>query len=80
MCKILQSIGAFLRRHEPSDECPLCKHLMHSGRCDVCGGDPANVTNYPDSGREPSVICHKCGLYVDGLDGPFSCQCQKFWQ
>ena len=73
MFKILQKVGRFLRRMEPSKECPLCGYLMHSGSCDVCGGNPENVVQ---RGSDVMIICHKCGGIVDGLDGPFSCKCR----
>jgi hypothetical protein len=73
MCKFLQKIEAFMRRIEPSRECPVCGYLVHGDVCDVCGENPDNVII---RGDKMTTTCHKCGQLVDGLDGPFSCKCR----
>ena len=73
MCKILQKMEAFMRRIEPSKECPFCGYLMHTGQCEVCGGNPENVLK---RGDKVMITCCHCGGIVDGLDGPFSCTCR----
>ena len=73
MCKILQKVGAFLRRIEPSKECPVCGYLVHGNACEVCGGNPENVLH---RGSDVMITCCHCGGVVDGLAGPFSCKCR----
>jgi len=74
MARLLSRVASFLRSLEPSPQCPHCGYLIHGETCEVCGGDPENVEVREDG--EVLVRCHKCGLLVDGLKGPFSCRCR----
>lgn len=72
--ELREKFYAFMRRMEPSPECPYCGFLIHGPYCDACGGDPNNVL--VREGSNTTISCHRCGRLIDDLDGPFSCDCR----